>query len=95
MFGTEAYVHIPEPKRTKMESKSQKLKFVGYSMDQKAYRFVDCETDLITVSRDARFIELGNGTSTVEFPMSISSENRPTSVQEEIKLLPLIDPKKE
>lgn len=58
VFGSEAYVHIPDSKRTKMDSKAKKLVFVGYAMEHKGYRFVDPETDVITVSRDAKFIEL-------------------------------------
>lgn len=66
VFGSEAYVHVPNVKRSKLDTKARKLTFVGYSANHKAYRFVDLETDQITISRDARFIELGNGTSSVE-----------------------------
>lgn len=71
VFGSEAYVHIPGTRRSKLDSKAVKLNFVGYSMEHKGYRFVDRETDSITISRDARFIELGNGTSAVELPVSV------------------------
>lgn len=64
-FGSEAFVHIPSAKRGKMDSKARKLVLVGYSMEHKAYRFVDRETGSITVSRYARFVELGS--SMLEF----------------------------
>lgn len=58
IFGCEAYVHLPEVKRTKLETKAQKLIFVGYSEEHKGYRFLDCETNKIIISRDVSFIEL-------------------------------------
>lgn len=39
-------------------------------MEHKAYRLIDCETNLINISRGARFLVLGNGTFMVDFPMS-------------------------
>ncbi|KXJ80258.1 hypothetical protein RP20_CCG025870 [Aedes albopictus] len=66
VFGCEAYVYVPDAKRKKFDAKSKKLTFVGYSDNHKGYRFVDRETNRITVSRDARFIELGNGSEQQE-----------------------------
>lgn len=40
IFGSEAFVHVPDSKRGKLDSKARKLKFVGYCMDQKGYRFL-------------------------------------------------------
>lgn len=90
VFGSLAYVHIPNVRRTKMDAKSQKLVFMGYCSDRKAYRFVDPETDKLTISRDARFLELRNGS--LERPGSkvrntgfveVSLENGRTKIQEE------------
>lgn len=61
VFGSAAYVHVPDVKRSKLDCKAQKLIFVGYCEDRKAYRFLNTTTDTITISRDARFIELKNG----------------------------------
>lgn len=58
VFGSQAYVHVPDNKRKKLDSKDRKLIFVGYAMEQKAYRFVDSETD-------ARFLEMNNGSSSI------------------------------
>lgn len=89
VFGSEAFVHIPETKRGKMNGKARKLTFVGYSMEHKGYRFVDPATDQITVSRDARFLELGNGTSSVEFPASVPASSVPEeSAEDGIQLQP-------
>ncbi|XP_062538014.1 uncharacterized protein LOC134206332 [Armigeres subalbatus] len=43
-------------------------------MEHKGYRFVDPATATITISRDARFVELGNGTSSVDFPVHIDQD---------------------
>lgn len=66
VFGSAAYVHIPDVKRSKLDAKAQKLLFVGYCEDRKAYRFLDPETNRITISRDARFVELKNGSMMVD-----------------------------
>lgn len=47
VFGSPAYVHIPDVKRSKFDSKAQKLIFVGYCSDRKAYRFLDPASDRI------------------------------------------------
>lgn len=56
LFGSQAYVWIPKEKRSKLDSKSVKMTFVGYSQQHKGYRFLDLSTNKIVVSRDARFI---------------------------------------
>lgn len=57
IFGCEAWVQIPAEKRKKMEVKSRKMVFVGYSNQHKAYRFLDTGSDRITISRDVKFVE--------------------------------------
>lgn len=57
VFGSKAYVHIPDEKRRKLDAKARKLVFVGYAEGRKAWRFLDTETNRITVSRDAKFLE--------------------------------------
>lgn len=66
VFGCEAYVHVPDQKRKKFDAKARKLVFVGYSTQHKGYRFLDLLTNRISISRDARFLELGNGSEQVE-----------------------------
>lgn len=93
VFGSQAYVHVPDTKRKKLDSKARKLTFVGYAMEQKAYRFVDLETDRITVSRDARFIEMDNGSTSVE--VSAEMKKKTESVKEKEEVIDLIPFKEE
>lgn len=89
VFGSQAFVHVPDTERKKMYRKATKHTFIGYAIEQKGYRFVDLETDLITVSRDARFIELGNGSSSVGVPVAA-----PKKTPEE-EVIPFKEEKKE
>ena len=57
IFGTISYIHIPKAERRKLESKSLKCYFVGYSPTQKAYRFWDPVSRRIKISRDVIFDE--------------------------------------
>lgn len=86
VFGSHAYVHVPDVKRSKMDGKATKLVFVGYSLEHKGYRFLDPETELITISRDAKFLELGNGTSSVEIPIAASDPGKQPAVDSEIRM---------
>lgn len=58
VFGSMAYVHIPDQKRQKLDPKAIPLVFVGYQENRKAYRFLNPETSRIVVSRDALFLEM-------------------------------------
>lgn len=51
---------MPDVKRSKLDSKAKKLVFVGYDCKAKAYRFLDKAKRRITISRDARFLEVGS-----------------------------------
>eukprot|EP00253_Pinus_taeda_P004464 PITA_04464 len=52
VFGSIAYVWIPAAKRSKLDSKSQKLMMTGYSDHHKAYRLIDIATGRLSFSRD-------------------------------------------
>ncbi|TYZ63974.1 hypothetical protein PybrP1_002805, partial [[Pythium] brassicae (nom. inval.)] len=56
-FGCHAFVHVPSPKRQKLDARATRCRFVGYSEHEKAYRFEDIETGRVFVSRDAKFME--------------------------------------
>jgi hypothetical protein len=56
-FGCEAFVHIDKENRTKLESKSKKYTFIGYSVNDFGYRLRDYENNKIIRSRDAIFNE--------------------------------------
>ena len=57
IFGSKAYIHIHKEQRRKLDDKAEKLTFVGYCEESKAYRFLDKETSRIKISRDVVFIE--------------------------------------
>lgn len=57
IFGSTAFIHVPKAERRKLESKSFKCYFVGYSLTQKAYRFWDPVGRKIKISRDVIFDE--------------------------------------
>ena len=57
IFGCEAFVHIPDTKRKKLDEKARKLIFVGYSEESKAFRLLDKETNKIQISRDVIFLD--------------------------------------
>lgn len=61
VFGSSAWVQVPTEKRRKLDSTSKRMTFVGYSQEQKGYRFWDPEAQKTVVSRDSVFLELGNG----------------------------------
>lgn len=88
VLGSDAYVHIPDVKRNKMESKAKRLTFVGHSKEHKGKRFVDLAIDSVIIRRHARFIEVSNEMSTVEISVS-----QPTCTKEyfedEVGLKPL------
>jgi len=57
IFGSTCYMHIPKEKRRKLDNKSKRCIFVGYSDYAKAYRLYDEETNDIIISRDVKFDE--------------------------------------
>ncbi|MCO5581878.1 hypothetical protein L7F22_035767 [Adiantum nelumboides] len=57
VFGCSAFVHIPKEKRQKLDFKSMKLLFLGYSAKSDAYRLYDPDTRTTTVSPDVVFDE--------------------------------------
>jgi transposase InsO family protein len=57
VFGCKAYAHIPNHQRTKLESKSKELIFVGYSTESKGYRLYDPTTKTVKLYRDVIFDE--------------------------------------
>jgi hypothetical protein len=64
-FGCKAYAHVPDQKRTKLDSKTRECIFLGYSEDSKAYRLFDPRTRNVIKSRDVIFDEQDNKKSQV------------------------------
>jgi len=57
VFGSLCYVLIPGDMRNKLEPKSTKAMFVGYSTTQRGYKCFDPQTRRLLISRDVKFIE--------------------------------------
>lgn len=57
IFGCIAHVHIPDQKRSKLDSKSKKCVLLGVSDESKAYRLYDPITKKIIISNDVLFEE--------------------------------------
>ena len=57
VIWADAYAHITKSKRRKLDSRSKKLKLIGYQDDKKAYRLWDQERDKVEISRDVIFDE--------------------------------------
>ena len=57
VFGSICYVHIPAVKRHKLEEKTEKGIFLGYSTESKGYRIYNLKTKKLVVSRDVEFDE--------------------------------------
>lgn len=88
VFGPIAYVHIPKAERRKLEAKSIRCIFVGYSSTQKAFRFWDPSTCTVKISADATFDEHHRltdvpGEISVTGPPALTTTSRPVHLQVE------------
>jgi hypothetical protein len=59
VFGSRAFVHIPDKLRSKLGAKSLICTFLGFANQRKAYRLVHCKTGRFLESRDIVFDEGG------------------------------------
>ena len=59
VFGSRAFVHVPEKQRTKLAAKSLTCTFLGYALNRRAYRLVHRPTKRFFESRDVVFDEGG------------------------------------
>ena len=57
VFGCMAYAHIPDSERRKLDKKSKKMRFVGYSLTSKGYRLFDETNRKMYIRRDVEFYE--------------------------------------
>eukprot|EP01018_Ginkgo_biloba_P029039 Gb_03181 [translate_table: standard] len=67
VFGCEAYVHVPKEKRTKhkLDDKSSKCIFLGYSEVSKAYKVYELKSKKVHITRDVIFDE-GEGLKEID-----------------------------
>uniref|UniRef100_A0A2N9G770 Integrase catalytic domain-containing protein n=1 Tax=Fagus sylvatica TaxID=28930 RepID=A0A2N9G770_FAGSY len=59
VFGSIAYVHVPDQERSKLDDKSEKYVFIGYDPSSKGYKLYNPSTKKVIVSRDVEFDEEG------------------------------------
>ena len=57
VFGCMAYAHVPDCERRKLDTKSKKMRFVGYSLTSKGYRLFDETNQKLYVRRAVEFNE--------------------------------------
>ena len=57
VFGCMAYAHVPDCERRKLDTKSKKMRFVGYSLTLKGYRLFDETNRKLCIRRDVEFNE--------------------------------------
>ena len=57
MFGYIVYAHVPDSQRQNLDKKSEKLRFIGYSLEHKGYRLINEETSKVIIRRDVVFNE--------------------------------------
>lgn len=57
VFGCDAYAHVPDEKRRKLDTKSEKLMFIGYDKNSTNYRLFNPITRKVIISRNVVFNE--------------------------------------
>lgn len=75
VFGFTAHVWIPDAKCAKLDSKSQKLMFIGYSENHKAYRLIDVDTTHLIFSGDVVVDETTGPFSLSSTSMSLEDQS--------------------
>jgi Reverse transcriptase (RNA-dependent DNA polymerase) len=84
VFGSVAYAHVPNQRRTKLEDKSKRYIFIGYDEKTKGYKLLDPISKKVMVSRDVRVNEASewdwNNSTEVIIEIGESSVIAPTSI---------------
>ncbi|KAJ3531725.1 hypothetical protein NM688_g7534 [Phlebia brevispora] len=89
IFGSKAYVHIPDEKRKKLDPKTLECTFISYVENKRAYRLVQRSSGRIIESRDVVFQE-GSGNT----PARVSIEVAPPPPHEDIPSTPAASSRK-
>ena len=77
IFGCTAYGHIPKQSRGKLDSKSIKCIFLGYSSLQKGYRLYDPIKNKVVICRDVIFDESNFASFQKEFENNVNINPNP------------------
>jgi hypothetical protein len=94
VFGSIAYIHIPDALRPKWAEKSIRCIFIGYCETTKGWRFYDPSTRTVKISRDVTFDEHHRLVDVPEDPTNHTptfQPQAPTSHASE-ELLPIPEP---
>lgn len=59
VFGSKAYVHVPDETRRKLDDKSEPYIFIGYDSNSKGYKLFNPDRKKTVISRDVEFDEEG------------------------------------
>ena len=73
VWGCNAYMHVPDQKRKKLDRKSTKCIFVGYPEGKKGYKLFELSTGKMRSSRDVIFVENA-------FDQSVDKGDEPTEL---------------
>jgi hypothetical protein len=57
IFGCVAFAHVPTETRKKLDDRSERCIFVGYSEESRAYKLYNPITQKYVISRDVQFKE--------------------------------------
>jgi hypothetical protein len=89
MFGCIAYVHVLDEKRSKLNPKVEKCIFIGYSLEQKGYRWFNSSTRKLQVSRDVVFDEMVSWYPPLKIAKDGKARNGdvPSNVEQESQLI--------
>ena len=94
MFGCEFWAHISDDKWKKLDPKSHKCIFLGYSKDSKVYMLFYTSTQSVIIRRDVHFAEVSSPLESVEPHVTLNiplSPVTPISVSSSI-FVPVVDP---
>jgi hypothetical protein len=80
-FGCDAYAHIPAQLRRKLDPKSERMIFVGYSDEKKAYRLLHPITHKLVTARDVIFNEMTNSQNVSDHELSKGSTILPLAAE--------------
>ncbi len=58
MFGYIAYVHVLDEKRSKLDPKTKKSIFIGYSLEKNIYKCFNPSTRKLQMNRDVVFDQM-------------------------------------
>ncbi|KAK3012400.1 hypothetical protein RJ639_010565 [Escallonia herrerae] len=57
IFGSIAYAHVSNEKRSKLDDKSERYVFIGYDQSSKGYKLYNPSNGMIVINRDVEFDE--------------------------------------